>query len=149
MKKFKHLRPGSTHYRNEIDADLLDTFPNSRCDRPYEICFSTDEVTALCPVTGQPDFYTVTITYVPRGQCLESKSLKLYLFSLRNTGLFAEDAANRILDDLVSCCDPRWMEVVCAMKPRGGLALTIRAEHGQRPETAGDRGSGIGSKAKG
>jgi 7-cyano-7-deazaguanine reductase len=89
-------------------------------------------------VTGQPDFYKLTIIYVPEKRCIESKSLKLYVFSLRNTGLFAEDLANRVLDDLVACCHPRWMKVVCDMNPRGGVSLTVQAEHGNRSTETAD-----------
>jgi 7-cyano-7-deazaguanine reductase len=95
--------------------------------------FDTAEVTSLCPVTGQPDFYRVAVEYVPAARCLESKSLKLYLFSYRDTGVFAEDLANRLLDDLVAACAPAWMRVACAMNPRGGVALEVAAEHGVRP----------------
>lgn len=134
MDEFKHLKPGTTKYQYEVDPTLLDTFRNPRPQRPYEVRFVTREVTSLCPVTGQPDFYTVEITYIPEKSCIESKSLKLYLFSLRNTGLFAEDMANRILEDLVGACAPRWMRVICRMNPRGGLSLTVKAEQGQPPE---------------
>ncbi len=133
MTEFKHLRPGATVYKDQADRTLLDTFPNPRADRSFEVRFATREVTSLCPVTGQPDFYSVTIRYVPAERCIESKSLKLYLFSFRNSGLFAEDMANRILDDLVEVCAPRWMQVVCRMNPRGGISLTVSAEHGIRP----------------
>jgi len=133
MVDLKHLKPAPTPYPERVDPNLLDTFPNPRPGRPYEIEFSSSEVTSLCPVTGQPDFYTVTITYIPGERCIESKSLKLYLFSLRNTGLFAEDMANCILEHLVATCDPRWMRVVCRMNPRGGISLSVTAEHGQTP----------------
>ena len=129
--ELKHLRPGGTEYRTEIDPELIDTFSNPRRNRSYEIRFVTDEVTSLCPVTGQPDFYTVDVTYIPADRCIESKSLKLYLFSFRNSGLFAEDMANRVLEDLSGACSPQWMRVVCRMKPRGGIALTVTAEHGE------------------
>ena len=86
------------------------------------------EVTSLCPITGQPDFHTVTINYSPDRYCIESKSLKLYLFSFRQSGMFAETMANRILDDLVKACSPRWMQIESAMNPRGGIALTVRVE---------------------
>jgi 7-cyano-7-deazaguanine reductase len=134
MKEFKHLKPGSAPYRYEVDKSLLDTFPNPRPERLYEVRFFTREVTSLCPVTGQPDFYTVTVTYIPAERCIESKSLKLYLFSFRNTGLFAEDMANRILEDLVEACAPRWMSVVCRMMPRGGISIMVKAEHGSQPK---------------
>ncbi len=137
MDDLKHLKPGGTQYPRTLDPGLLDTFPNPRPGRPYIIRFETGEVTSLCPVTGQPDFYRVTIAYVPANSCIESKSLKLYLFSFRDTGLFAEDLANRMLDDLVGACAPGWMRVSCSMQPRGGIALEVAAEHGRRP--AGER----------
>jgi 7-cyano-7-deazaguanine reductase len=133
MEELKHLRPGKTLYPESYDPTLLDTFPNPRPQRDYEICFKSKEVTSLCPITGQPDFYRVEIRYVPEARCIESKSLKLYLFSLRNTGLFAEDLANRLLEDLVRACSPRWIRVVCAMNPRGGISLEVTAEQGRRP----------------
>ena len=132
MDDLKHLKPGLTQYQYRANPDLLDTFPNPRPERPYEVSFSSPEVTTLCPVTGQPDFYRLTITYVPEKRCIESKSLKLYLFSFRNTGLFAEDFANRVLDDLLACCHPRWIQVICEMNPRGGISLTVKAEQGSR-----------------
>jgi 7-cyano-7-deazaguanine reductase len=133
MDDLKHLKAGESPYKDRVDPGLLDSFANPRPRRPYEIRFSTREVTSLCPVTGQPDFYAVAISYVPGERCIESKSLKLYLFSFRNAGLFAEEMANRILEDLVAACEPDWMRVVCRMSPRGGIGLTVCAEHGQRP----------------
>jgi 7-cyano-7-deazaguanine reductase len=133
-ESLKHLKRGDTSYPERRDPSLLDTFSNPRRERIYEVRFSTREVTSLCPVTGQPDFYRVEITYIPAERCLESKSLKLYLFSLRNTGIFAEELANTILEDLVAACAPRWMRVVCRMNPRGGIALTVKAEYGRRPD---------------
>lgn len=129
MEELRHLKKGKTVYPAEYDPGLLDTFPNPRPHRDYEICFKTREVTSLCPITGQPDFYRVEIRYIPETSCIESKSLKLYLFSLRNTGLFAEEMANRILEDLVKACAPRWMRVSCRMNPRGGISLEVTAEH--------------------
>lgn len=133
MDDLKHLRPGTTQYRRTFDPGLLDTFENPRPARPYTIRLASEEVTSLCPVTGQPDFYRVAIAYVPAARCIESKSLKLYLFSFRDTGLFAEEMANRLLDDLVGACAPAWMSVTCRMNPRGGIALEVEAEHGTRP----------------
>ncbi len=132
MEELKHLKQGKTLYPAEYDPNLLDTFSNPRPQREYEICFKTMEVTSLCPITGQPDFYRVEIRYVPAERCIESKSLKIYLFSLRNTGIFAEELANRILEDLVGACSPRWMRVSCRMNPRGGISLEVMAEHGSR-----------------
>lgn len=132
MADLRHLKHGRTEYPRTLDPGLLDTFPNPRPGRVYTIRFETAEVTSLCPVTGQPDFYRVSIAYIPAGRCIESKSLKLYLFSFRDTGLFAEDLANRMLDDLVGACTPGWMRVTCSMQPRGGIALEVAAEHGGR-----------------
>jgi 7-cyano-7-deazaguanine reductase len=134
MEELKHLKPGVTKYPTVYDPSVLDTFSNPRPQRLFEVCFKTKEVTSLCPITGQPDFYEVEIRYIPGARCIESKSLKLYLFSLRNTGLFAEDMANRILEDLVAACAPRWMRVTCRMNPRGGISLEVVVEHGQKPQ---------------
>jgi 7-cyano-7-deazaguanine reductase len=126
---FQHLGSGETKYEYKVNPELLETFDNPHQDRDYQVTFSTREVTSLCPITGQPDFYRVTITYMPDRLCLESKSLKLYLFSYRQSGMFAEDMANRILADLVKLCRPRWMEVESEMNPRGGIGLTVLVEH--------------------
>ena len=128
-EKFRQLGSGETEYRYTVNPDCLETFDNPHPDRDYKVTFTTREVTSLCPITGQPDFYRVTITYIPDRHCLESKSLKLYLFSYRQSGMFAEDMANRILADLVKLCRPRWMEVESEMNPRGGIGLTVLVEH--------------------
>ena len=126
---FQHLGSGKTKYEYTVNRQLLETFENPHPDRNYEVRFTTSEVTSLCPITGQPDFYRVNITYIPDRRCLESKSLKLYLLSFRQTGMFAETMANRILDDLVEVCSPRWMQVESVMNPRGGIGLTVRVEY--------------------
>jgi 7-cyano-7-deazaguanine reductase len=136
MDELKHLRPGAAEYRRTVDPGLLDTFANPRPGRPYTVRFETEEVTSLCPVTGQPDFYRVSVAYVQAARCVESKSLKLYLVSFRETGVFAEEMANRLLEDLVAACAPAWMRVLCRMNPRGGIALEVEAEHGTRPAGA-------------
>ena len=128
-EKFQHLGSNTREYHYTVNPDCLETFANPQKGRNYTITFATREVTSLCPITGQPDFYRVTITYAPNRLCLESKSLKLYLFSFRQSGMFAEAMANRILDDLVKACGPRWMEVESVMNPRGGIGLTVRVEH--------------------
>jgi 7-cyano-7-deazaguanine reductase len=131
-EELKHLGSGSTEYRYTMDPACLETFANPHPDRDYAVTFTTREVTCLCPITGQPDFYRVTISYRPDRRCLESKSLKLYFFSFRQSGMFAEDMANRILEDLVRVCRPRWMRVEAIMNPRGGIGLTVQVEyHGQ------------------
>ena len=129
-EKFRQLGSGETEYRYTVDPDCLETFANPHPDRNYKVTFDTREVTSLCPITGQPDFYSITITYIPEQHCLESKSLKLYLFSFRQSEMFAEAMANRILDDLVKACSPRWMQVESVMNPRGGIGLTVLVEYG-------------------
>ena len=112
----------------------LETFPNPKPERDYEIRFECPEFTCLCPVTGQPDFATVRIRYVADRLCVELKSLKLYLWSYRQEGAFHEDVTNRILDDFVAAARPRWAEVVGDFKIRGGIKTDIRAVYGKRPE---------------
>jgi 7-cyano-7-deazaguanine reductase len=85
----------------------------------------------VCPITGQPDFARIEIAYVPDQKCIESKSLKFYLFSFRNTGMFHEEITNRILDDVVSACAPRWARVRGIMNPRGGIAIDVTAEYNE------------------
>ncbi|HSA60004.1 MAG TPA: preQ(1) synthase [bacterium] len=109
----------------------LETFPNPQPDRDYVIESVCPEFTSLCPKTGQPDFATITIRYVPDKLCVELKSLKLYLWSFRNEGHFFEKATNLILSDLVKACAPRWMEVVGAFNVRGGITTTVTATHGR------------------
>ena len=128
-EKFRNLGSGKTEYHYTVNPDCLETFSNAYPDREYKITFTTQELTSLCPITGQPDFYRITITYIPDRHCLESKSLKLYLFSFRQSGMFAETLANRVLDDLVEACKPRWMAVESVMNPRGGIGLTVRVEY--------------------
>ena len=113
--------------------ELLETFPNPQPGRDYEIRMECDEFTSLCPVTGQPDFGTIIITYVAAERCLELKSVKLYLWSFRNDGIFYERAVNRILDDLVASARPKWMEVVGDFNVRGGIKSIVTARHGKRP----------------
>lgn len=128
-EKFRHLGSRKTEYHYTVNSDCLETFDNPHPGREYTVTFTTGEVTSLCPITGQPDFYTISLSYIPHRRCLESKSLKLYLFSFRQSGMFAETMANRILDDLVEVCGPRWMQVESVMNPRGGIGLTVRVEH--------------------
>ncbi len=108
-------------------AAALETFPNQFPDRDYEIEISCPEFTAVCPKTGQPDFGTILITYVPGETCVELKSLKLYLVDFRNRGIFYEHSINTILDDLVAACRPRRMTVVGQFTPRGGISSKITA----------------------
>ena len=127
------LSRSHTEYPDTPDKAKLETFVNAYPGRDYEILFDCPEFTSLCPVTGQPDFGHIRIRYVADKQCIESKSLKLYLYSFRNHHTFHEEAVNRILSDLVKACNPRWMEVNGEFRPRGGIALTITATEGVRP----------------
>ena len=111
----------------------LQTFPNPKPDRPYEIAFECPEFTCVCPMTGQPDFATIRIRYVPAARCVELKSLKLYLWSFRDEGAFHEAVTNRILDDLVAALSPRRMRVEGDFYVRGGIHTVVTAQHGERP----------------
>jgi 7-cyano-7-deazaguanine reductase len=106
---------------------LLETFENQYPYRDYTIEIVCPEFTSVCPKTGQPDFGTLAITYVPDAKCVELKSLKLYLQQFRNEGIFYEHATNRILDDLVAVVGPRRMTLSAAFTPRGGITTTVRA----------------------
>jgi 7-cyano-7-deazaguanine reductase len=122
----------------------LATFANPRPARDYRIHMEIPEFTCLCPRTGQPDFATLTLDYVPAARCVELKSLKLYVWSYRNVGAFHEAVTNRILEDLVRATRPRFMRLTAKFNVRGGIATTVVAEHTQRgwkpaPEVRLDR----------
>ncbi len=108
----------------------LDTFPSPRPGRPFEVAFETEEFTCLCPLTGQPDFAKLRIVYQPDQLCVESKSLKLYLWSYRDRGAFHEAVTNQILDDLVAATRPFWLRVEGDFLIRGGIRTLVVAEHG-------------------
>lgn len=114
------------------DTAPLETFPNPRPEREYEIAIVCPEFTSMCPKTGLPDFGTITIRYTPATTCLELKALKYYLLAYRNQGMFYEAVTNRILDDLVAACTPRRMTVTGAFTARGGITTTVTAEHSAR-----------------
>ena len=124
------LNRNHTEYPDSPDKAKIETFVNANAHRNYLIEFDCPEFTSLCPVTGQPDFGHIRIRYVANQRCIESKALKLYLFSYRNFNTFHEAAVNRILTDLVKACAPRWMEVRGDFMPRGGIAIHVRAEEG-------------------
>lgn len=111
---------------------ILETFDNPHPARDYTIDTICPEFTSVCPKTGQPDFGTLMISYVPDRQCFELKSLKLYLQQYRNHGAFYEDVTNLILDDLVAVTQPRWMKIVAEFTARGGIRTTVTVEH--RPQ---------------
>jgi 7-cyano-7-deazaguanine reductase len=110
-------------------AAPLETFPNPRPERDYQIEIRAPEFTSMCPKTGLPDFGEILIRYVPDRRCLELKALKYYLLDYRNQGIFYESATNQILDDLVAACRPRRMTVTGAFTARGGITTTVVAEY--------------------
>ena len=112
----------------------LEAVPNPHPDRDYEVTMAVPEFTCLCPMTGQPDFATIRIRYVPDQSLVELKSVKLYLWSYRDQGAFHEDVTNRILNDLVTAIHPRWAEVTGDFNVRGGIKTDVRVAYGKRPE---------------
>lgn len=110
-------------------APSLETFPNPRPERDFEIAIDCPEFTSVCPKTGLPDFGTIRIRYVPDAHCIELKALKYYLMAYRNEGIFYEAATNKILDDLVAACRPRRMTVVGDFTARGGITTKVTAEY--------------------
>jgi 7-cyano-7-deazaguanine reductase len=116
--------------RGPIGAEDLDTVPWSHPGADAIVEFTTDELTAICPVTGQPDFYDLKLSYRPRAKLLESKAMKLYLWSFREKGAFAEDLAATLLEDLVAACDPEEMTVDLTQRVRGGLKIRTVVRHG-------------------
>jgi len=108
---------------------FLETFENEYPNRDYNIIHNAPEFTSLCPKTGQPDFATIIIEYIPDKLCIELKSLKHYLNSFRNDGIFFESVTNEILDDLVSVCKPRYMLIIAEFNVRGGISSVIEAEY--------------------
>jgi 7-cyano-7-deazaguanine reductase len=110
-------------------APVLETFPNPRPERDYEISITCPEFTSMCPKTGLPDFGTIRIRYTPGEACIELKALKYYLLQYRSQGIFYEAATNRILDDLVAACRPRRMTVVGDFTARGGISTAVTAEY--------------------
>jgi len=113
----------------EDKIKLLETFENEFPNRDYTIIHTAPEFTSLCPKTGQPDFATIDIDYIPNKLCIELKSLKLYLNSYRNDGVFFESVTNRILEDLVEVCSPRYMLVTAEFNVRGGISSVVEAEY--------------------
>ena len=122
----------------DYDPGVLETFENAHPDRDYLVTLRCPEFTTLCPITGQPDFAEMVINYIPHERMVESKSLKLYLFSFRNHGDFHEDVTNVILNDLVALMQPKYIEVKGIFTPRGGISIWPYANYGQ-PGTKWER----------
>lgn len=138
LDQLKQLGSQNTKYTYDYDPSLLERIPNKHADRDYFIKFNCPEFTSLCPKTGQPDFATIYISYIPDQYMVESKSLKLYLFSFRNHGDFHEDVVNVIMKDLIRLMDPKYIEVWGKFLPRGGISIDPYANYG-RPDTKYER----------
>ena len=123
-----------TEYRTEYDPSALEAFENQHPDNDYWVRFNCPEFTSVCPITGQPDFAEIRISYLPDKRMVESKSLKLYLLSFRNYGAFHEDCVNMIMKDLIALMDPKYIEVTGFFSPRGGISIHPYANYG-RPGT--------------
>ncbi|HOV71573.1 MAG TPA: preQ(1) synthase [Dysgonamonadaceae bacterium] len=121
-----------TEYKTTYAPEVLETFTNKHPDHDYWVTFNCPEFTALCPITGQPDFATIRIDYIPDAKMVESKSLKLYLFSFRNHGAFHEDCVNIIMKDLIHLMDPKYIEVTGIFSPRGGISIYPYTNYGRQ-----------------
>lgn len=130
FKDLTLLHASEKRYPKAPGEAKLETFENLYPDRDYVIEFDCPEYTSLCPVTGQPDFGHLKVRYIPGKRCIESKSLKLYLYSFRNANIFHEEAVNRLLDAVVEACAPRRAEVTGRFRPRGGIAINVKATYG-------------------
>ena len=121
---------GNSVYKDDYAPEVLEAFENQHPDNDYWVRFNCPEFTTLCPITGQPDFAEIRISYIPDLRMVESKSLKLYLFSFRNHGDFHEDCVNIIMKDLVKLMDPKYLEVIGLFNPRGGISIKPFANYG-------------------
>ncbi len=130
MSEFKNLG-NKTDYSFEYQPEVLEYFDNKHPENDYWVKFNNPEFTSLCPITGQPDFATIYLSYIPDGKLVESKSLKLYFFSFRNHGAFHEDCVNIIMKDLVKLLDPKYIEVLGKFLPRGGLSIDPFCNYGK------------------
>ncbi len=126
-----HALGRKTEYSTTYAPEVLETFQNQHADHDYWVQFNCPEFTTLCPITGQPDFAEIKIMYIPDQRMVESKSLKLYLFSFRQHGDFHEDCVNTIMKDLVRVMQPRYIEVTGLFLPRGGISIYPWANYGQ------------------
>lgn len=131
MKDITLLGNQNNNYQFDYRPDVLETFVNKHQGRDYFVKFNCPEFTSLCPITGQPDFATIYISYIPNVKMVESKSLKLYLFSFRNHGDFHEDCMNIIMNDLIELMDPHYIEVWGKFTPRGGISIDPYTNYGR------------------
>jgi 7-cyano-7-deazaguanine reductase len=131
VKDLSLLGNQQVSYSSNYNPDILETFDNKHPNHDYFVKFNCPEFTSLCPITGQPDFATITISYVPDIKMVESKSLKLYLFSFRNHGDFHEDCINIIMEDLIKVMNPKYIEVWGKFTPRGGISIDPYCNYGK------------------
>ena len=134
VEKELNLLGKKTEYKQEYSPDVLEFFTNMHPENDFWVHFDCPEFTSLCPITNQPDFATILIDYIPDVKMVESKSLKLYLFSFRNHGAFHEDCVNMIMKDLIRLMDPKYIEVTGIFTPRGGIRIYPYCNYG-RPDT--------------
>ena len=125
------LLGGKTEYKQEYSPEVLESFNNKHSENDYWVRFNCPEFTSLCPITGQPDFATIQIDYIPNIKMVESKSLKLYLFSFRNHGAFHEDCVNIIMKDIIKLMAPKYIEITGFFTPRGGISIHPYCNYGQ------------------
>ena len=128
MKKQSSYEDLQGHIRS-LKTPEIEVFKNQYADRDYTVVLDCPECTCICPKTGLPDFMTVRLSYCPGLMCLELKSFKLYLVCFRNVGIFHENLVNKVLDDIVNACKPRWAKVEAVVTPRGGIQTTVTAEY--------------------
>ena len=121
-----------TEYKNEYAPEVLEAFDNKHPNNDYWVTFECPEFTSLCPITGQPDFATIRINYIPDIKMVESKGLKLYLFSFRNHGAFHEDCVNIIMNDLIELMSPKYIEITGIFTPRGSISIYPYANYGRK-----------------
>src|SRR3712207_7980149 len=135
LKEQLSLLGRSTEYKQDYAPEVLEAFDNKHPGKDYWVRFNCPEFTSLCPITGQPDFAEIRISYIPDVKMVESKSLKLYLFSFRNHGAFHEDCVNIIMKDLIKLMNPKYIEVTGLFTPRGGISIYPYANYGDRKST--------------
>lgn len=129
MKTRKSCYEGLQDRVRTLKTPAIEVFKNQYADRDYTVRLNCPECTCLCPKTGLPDFATINLAYIPDKACIELKSFKLYLAAFRNVGIFHENLVNKILDDVVRACGPRWARVEGVVTPRGGIQTTVAAEY--------------------
>ncbi len=132
LKEINLLGNQGIKYKMEYAPEILEAFPNKHIENDYFVKFNCPEFTSLCPMTGQPDFATIYISYIPGEKMVESKSLKLYLFSFRNHGDFHEDCVNIIMKDLIKLMEPKYIEVWGKFTPRGGISIDPYCNYGRK-----------------